>query len=129
MRLTKDQNKTIDQYIIGCVDSNAYDVETTTDAEKLSFLYKTFRTEKNGELKRINPYTNSLNELSIFTDWLQGLPTIFTIEFENYKILRLAKTWGSLPEKPTEKQEDKILENYWGFMAYRTMKLIIKETK
>ena len=124
MRLTKDQNKTIDQYIIGCVDSSAYDVETTTDAEKLSFLFQTFKHEKQGH---IDQHRESL--ANIFKEWLQGLPTVFTIEFENYKILRLAKTWGSLPEKPTEKQEDKILKNYWGFMAYRTMQLIKKGAK
>ena len=124
MRLTKDQNKTINQYITGCIDSSAYGVETITDAEKLSFLFQTFKREKQWHIDQ-----NRESLVNIFKDWLQGLPTVLTIEFENYKILRLAKTWGSLPEKPTEKQEGKLLENYWDFMAYRTMKLIIKETK
>ena len=124
MRLTKDQINTIDQYIIDCVDSNVYDVETITDAEKLSFLFQTFKREKQWHIDQ-----NRESLVNIFKDWLQGLPTVLTIEFENYKILRLAKTWGSLPEKPTEKQEDKILENYWGFMAYRTMQLIKKGAK
>jgi len=44
----------------------------------------------------------------------------------NYKILELAKKWGSLPENPIEKQEDKILNNYWAFMAFQTLKLIEK---
>lgn len=121
MRLTKEQNQTVRQYIIDSIDSEPYEVETETDQEKLAFLYKTFQAEKGWEIER-----GSKPVIEIFKDWLQGLPTCFNIEFENYKILELAKSWETLPENPTEKQEDKILNNYWHFIANKTMLLINK---
>jgi hypothetical protein len=119
MRLTPAQNKVIDQYILDAIDPEAYEVNATTDNAKLEFLNATFNAEKGWELKR-----PGANRQKVFMDWIMGLPSCFNIEFENYKILELAKTWGSIPEDATEKQEDKILENYWSFMAFRTLKLI-----
>jgi len=119
MRLTKEQNNTIKKYILDCIDPEAYEVEAKTDKEKLSFLFDTFKKEKGWEIERIG-INNS------FKDWLQGLPSCFHIEFQNHAILKLAISWGSLPKKPTEKQEDKILENYWNFMSVKTMQLIKK---
>jgi len=116
--MKKEMRKKIEQYIIDHIDSECYDVVTNTAAEKLTFLEKTFILEKQWRLDR------NANKQTIFKGWLQGLPSCFTIEFENYKILKLAKSWGSLPENPTEKQEDKILDTYWGFMAFQTLKLI-----
>jgi len=55
-------------------------------------------------------------------DWLQGLA--LNIEFTNYRILKLAVLWGSIPEKATTKQENKILDTYWSFMAVKTLQLI-----
>ncbi len=122
MRLTKKQNKTINQYIISCIDSEPYGVQTNTDKEKLVFLYETFLAEYGYNIERVGLH-------KAFYDYLQGLPTIFKIEFENYKILELATSWGCLSKNPTEKEECKILKNYWNFMATRTLQLIKKESK
>lgn len=104
MRLTKEQNQKVNQYIIDCIDSECYGVETKTDKEKLSFIFDTFKKEKGWEINQ-----RRKNTQVIFADWLSGLPSCFNIEFMNYKILELAKKWETLPENPTEKQEDKIL--------------------
>lgn len=55
------------------------------------------------------------------TDWLQGLA--LDIAYNNHEIIELAKQWRSLPESAGEKQEDKILDNYWSFMAVKLMQL------
>jgi len=55
-------------------------------------------------------------------DWLQGLA--LPIAFANYEILQLAHKWGSLPDNATEKQEDKLLANYWRFMANKVMQIM-----
>jgi len=57
-------------------------------------------------------------------DWLRGLPSCIDIPFYNGDILTLAKSWGTLPENATEKQEDKILDNYWPLMASAVSSLI-----
>ena len=55
-------------------------------------------------------------------EWLQGLA--LPIAFYNSDILQLAKDWGSIPHDATEKQEYKILDNYWRFMAAKILQLI-----
>ena len=40
-----------------------------------------------------------------------------SIFFYNCDILELAVEWGTLPEDYTEKQADKILDNYWNLLA------------
>jgi len=45
---------------------------------------------------------------------------------ENYKIIEIAKKSGSLPKNATQNQEDRVLENYWNFMASKTFQLFNK---
>lgn len=106
-------------YILENIDPKPYGVECKTDKEKLQFLFDTFNSEYvfPDNLKR---YGNLQN---VFCEWLKGLPSVFTIEFENYKIIQLAKKWGLLPENPTRKQEDNLLNNYWSFMANKVFKM------
>ncbi len=59
-------------------------------------------------------HPNKTNQESI-GEWLQGLPSSFNLEFMNYKILELIRSWGYLLD--TEKKEDSVLENYWLNMA------------
>lgn len=60
-------------------------------------------------------------------DWLQGLA--LNIPFNNHEILQLAQQTGHLPESPTEHQEDKILEEYWDFMASTFLYLCSRSEK
>ena len=59
--------------------------------------------------------------LTAMTNWLQGLAT--DLEYRNHEILALAHKWGSLEPDCSEKEEDKILENYWHFMANKLLQL------
>jgi len=113
---TKELNKISKQYILDCVDGTGYNKELTTNEEKLNFLYDTFKNEYSWAIDRLGPY-------KAFKEWIMGLPSSFNIEFSNYNILQLAKKWGSIPENATEKQENKILENYWNFITAKTFQL------
>ena len=55
------------------------------------------------------------------TEWLQGLA--LPIHFYYSDIIQLAKEWGSIPQDATSKQEDKICDNYWSFMANKLRQL------
>ena len=55
------------------------------------------------------------------TDWLQGLA--INIEYRNHAILEMAREWGSISPDATERQEDSILDNYWQFMAAKTLQV------
>jgi hypothetical protein len=57
------------------------------------------------------------------SSYLSGLPSWFNAPFYNCDILELARDWGSLDNSSTDKDEDKILENYWNFMAVQLLKV------
>lgn len=119
VKLYKQEN----EYILSAIDASGYDVpEPTTNKEKVQFLYDTFHSEYAFMIERVGEY-------KALQEWLMGLPSSMNIEFVNYNILQLAKKWGSLPENATEKQEEKILSNYWPFMAMRIMGLFRKYLK
>lgn len=110
-------DKSAKRYILNAIDASGYqEKELKTIKDKISFLKDTFYSEKGWEIERIG-------RGAAIKDWIQGLPTCLHIAFYNCDILELAKTWGSLPINPTEKQEDKILENYWSFMANKISQL------
>ena len=63
------------------------------------------------------------NYQNCFIEWLQGLPSVLNLAFMNYDIIQLSKRWGSLAESATEKEEDKIIDNWWRFSSMQLSKL------
>lgn len=114
-------DRTVKQYILDAISNEGYDdaKELVTEAEKLDFLAKTFIGEYSYAVDR-------LGASKAFADWIMGLPSSFNIDFENYKILELAKAWGSIPADATERQKDKILENWFNFITVKTFQLFRK---
>jgi hypothetical protein len=118
-------DKTVKQYIVDAISSEGYAdsdgiAETLLDSkDALTFLYKTFQSEYGWHIERVG-------EQKAFKEWLMGLPSSFNIDFENLKILQLAVKWGSIPENYTEKQADKILENWFNFITVKTFQLFKK---
>lgn len=106
-------------YILEAIDSEGYDVVTSTPEEKLKFLWKTFNSEYGFMIKRVGAQ-NAMKE------WIMGLPSSFNIEFKNFDIILIAQKWGSLPEVFTDKQADKILENWFNLIACKTFQLFRK---
>lgn len=110
--------KVIDQYILDAITPENYDVVCTNDKEKLQFLADTFNSEYAEQKHR------HISTQDALAYWFSGLPSVFNVVFSNYDIIQLAKSWGTLPQDATEKQEDKITSNYWIFMAAKTMQLM-----
>ena len=111
--------KKIYSYILEAIDPEAYGETAETEQEKLAFFMTHFRNEYDFSIERYGEH----KALSVY---LSGLPSTINIAFMNCDIINIAQEWGSLPENPTEKQEDKILENYFEFMACQIMKLARK---
>lgn len=103
-------------YLYDCIDGDGYDVELNTNEDKARFLWETFNSEYGWAVERYGLY-------KAVAEWLSGLPSSISIPFYNSDIVELAKKMGSLPEDATEKQEDKILENYWNFMANKIVRI------
>ena len=108
------------EYFVSCINNKGYsNVRLITTECKLKFLHDTFIREAGWNIERVG-------EQNAFREWLMGLPSSINIEFENYKILQLAKRLGSLLENATDKQEDKLLENYWNYAAVKGFQLFNK---
>ena len=107
------------QLILQNIDSSDYNVSIKTDLDKIKFLKKTFLDEYGWAVSRMG-LQNAVES------WLRGLPSSLSLPFYNDEIIEIAKQWGSLPINATEKQEDKILNNYWKLMAANVVKLFKK---
>jgi hypothetical protein len=105
---------TVKLYLIGCIGSE--DVELITVADKITHTRKDFYGSQEWNVKRVG-------EQVAVKDWLQGLPSSIGIAFMNYEILQIAVKWGSLPADYTERQADKILENWFNLLAAKLCQL------
>lgn len=108
----------IQSYILDSIDSEGYEIKTETPTEKLEFLFDCFEVEfnyKNNQLR----YPNFQNR---FANWLQGLPSVINLPYQEYEILELSKNLLEV-DTLSEKLENQIIKNYWSFMAYHIIKL------
>jgi hypothetical protein len=110
----------VEKYILSCINGDGYDVILRTDKEKLQFICDTFKKEYAHNLN----YYGSIQKT--FENWLMGLPSCFNIEYRNHAIIELAKQWGSLEKDSTEKEEEKILNSWFGFVYMRFIGLCKK---
>jgi len=86
---------------------------------RLQFVVDCFNSEYNHESNR-KRYGNTVN---VFAQWLQGIPSIFSVEYRNHAILELAKELESISENATEREEEKILSNWFNFAALKFAQL------
>jgi hypothetical protein len=80
--------------------------------DKIKTLYNIFKKEY------VHENNKHINEIILFRDWLQGLPSVLTVPFYNYDILQNAKkanllNLDNLSEKSKELKEDQFLAQYW----------------
>ena len=116
-RTTKETHSKYNTYLIDSIDCEGYDMtQPTTDREKINAFFAIFRDEQGYNVQRVG-FQGAVVE------YLQGLGGCLSIDFNNYDILERAKKYGSLSNTPTEKEEDKLLSNYWVFMANKLIKL------
>lgn len=118
-------NKTaVKEYILNAIDFDGYDnsLPTATDADKLQSLDKVFRAEYGFMIDRVG-YQAAMRE------WISGLPSCFDIEYRNYEIIQLAIEWQSIPATATDAQKNKIIDNFFNFIAAKTTQMIYKVIK
>ena len=111
MSKASELDQAIKRYILSTVAEDA----EASDQMPVEYIRSRFQSEYGWRIKQAGRQTAMI-------DWLQGLA--IPIAFYNWDILNLAKQWGSLPADATERHEDKILDNYWRFMAAKTLQLL-----
>lgn len=108
------------QYIIDHIDNSNYSDEYLAgNFQKVKFLHDTFYSEYGWAVER-------MGEHKALIEWFQGLPSACNIAFYNSDILNLAVEWGSLQTDATERQQQKILDNWWNLLAAKTGQLFRK---
>ena len=112
---SKQYQANFKNYILSVIDSEDLPSKTMSDKEKIDFLFVRFTREychEQNMKKHKNNYT------LIMTEWLSALA--INIPYTYNKIIKLSK---ELLETDTLKNEDKIIENYFNFMAIQIFKL------
>lgn len=102
-----------EQYILDCIDYDGIPFA------KLIHVRGYFEVEYNYPENKVY-YPNTQARLA---QWFMGLPSAINIDFENYRIIELAKEWGSLSLDATERQEQDVLDNWFNLMAFRLIRL------
>ena len=118
---TDKYNAKIYKYILECIDSE--DIILTTPEEKLDHFFDRFEREYNHR-QNIRLYPNFQDRVSA---WLSGL-AFGSFPCYSDQIIDLAEQLHEC--KLTDKQQDRILANYWDHLAYKILQLKSKiETK
>ena len=120
----------INEYLLECTPSidelkNEYDLIAISDKDRVNYAYADFQRGAN------YPYNLKQfpNEQMRLSDYLQGLPGMLSVYYTNYDILQFAVKTGAIPENYTDKQADKILDNWWSFIACKFLQLHTKINK
>lgn len=109
-------------YVLGCIDNSsaAYDqgLEFENDLHRISFVLDEFKGYDYPDNKRRIP-----NLRDRLADWLQGLPSVIAIDFENAKIISIGEGWGYCQ---TERKKDDFLNNWFYMVAFRLLQIAEK---
>jgi len=110
----------INAYILNAIDGEGYERTPETDQQKLLFLATTFKSEYcyPDNFRRFKTVQEVLRQ------WAMGAPSSFNIDYTNYDILKAAQSFGNLPETMSEKEEEKIILNWFNFIASKTLQLM-----
>lgn len=124
----KELNNAINAYILSVIPTTteiaqSWGVTAITDADRIKFVMSCFNSEYSHASRQ---YPNDINR---FAEWLQGLPSAINVDFENYRIIEIAKSWGALSANATEKQEQKIIGNWFNYIANKFFQLHKKLAK
>lgn len=118
----KELTALVNNYILSAIDGEGYGKEFNNDTEKLQFLADVFKKEYGfpDNIRRYGNYQECLRQ------WIMGLPSVFNIDFENYRIIEIAKEWHSLDNNSPSRKVDNILNNWFNFIAAKTIMLMGK---
>jgi len=103
-------------------DGNDYVMESMREDEKLAAARRNFESEMGWLIERSG-------KRRACADWLAGLCSTVPIAFTYCDIIKLAYETGGLNENSTEKDEDRICENYFPYMASNLVELFNKQER
>jgi hypothetical protein len=126
---SKEFERRMQEYILSCIDTEAYEKTFETTKERLAFVHDCFVREfwYDNNKKRYGSQERG------FAEYLMGLPSVIGVDFENYKILELAKSMGTykdtqgMTKGAIERYEDTIISNWFPIVSCNFFKMLHKE--
>lgn len=103
-----EYKKNYKNYILSTIEEDSEGKPITTEQEKVKYIFDRFYSEYGWNIDRVGKF-------KAMTEWLQGLA--LNIEYMNGAIIPLAVKMGSIDENPSEKLQNRVIDNYWSFMA------------
>ncbi len=103
-----EYKKNYKNYILSTIEEDGEGKPLNTEQEKVKYLFNRFNSEYGFMIERVG-------KQKALAEWLSGLA--LNIEFYNNAIIKLAIKMGSIEEKPSEKLQARVINNYWSFMA------------
>ena len=129
MGITTAQKNSYKRFLIDCIaEPEDFENGVTDDGItprrvlKVQNFFKVFNDEYGYEITRQGEY-NAL------TEYMQNQPSSISLPCYYHEQIELAKELGSIPQDATEKQEQKIIDNFYNFFTNyllqikRTMKI------
>tara|TARA_R110002051_G_scaffold19003_1_gene53822 strand:- start:202 stop:585 length:384 start_codon:yes stop_codon:yes gene_type:complete len=116
---SKKYLQNMENYLLGQIDGDGYDIEVNTPLEKINFVFECYENEYECEYER----RRTPNYQERFAEWLSGLPSAIHLPCYYGQILELAKELQEVKEDYPDKVADRINANYFNFMAYHIIKL------
>lgn len=96
-------------YILDCLDSEDDLIgKNLPRQEKIKYLFNRFYSEYGWNIQRVG-------KRKALEDWLSGLA--INIPCYHFDIIELAVEMGSIDENSDDAVQDRVIENYFSFMA------------
>lgn len=95
-------------YILNTIDEDIDGKPLHKDQDKINYIFSRFYAEYGWLIEQ-------KGKLAALTEWLSGLA--LNIDYTYYDIIQLAIKMGSIEENPNEELENKVIDNYFNFMA------------
>ena len=111
--------KAVKQYILSVIDLDGHDVTATTDNEKIIKAMEICRAE-------VGHIESREGTQAMIEHWLSGLCSVVSLPYMYCDIIPLAVEWNSLPANYTDKQAEKICENWFRYMACQFLQMVRK---
>ena len=110
-------------YVLDCIKNSSFvadeEIEISSDKDAVELVVKSFKETENYEYN-IRRYPKVQDRIE---SWLRGLPSVCCVEYANYNIEQIGKSWGCCG---TEKKAAEFVENWWSVLAFRIIQLANK---
>lgn len=101
-------------YVLDCIHNE--EDSNMSDKEAINYFFECFDKEYNDTYyKRLCP-----NLRERVKEYINGLPSCFNIDYTDYNIEQIGKTWGYCK---TEKQTSDFVNNWFDVIAFRLIQL------